>query len=259
VSWPGLPRRRVDQVRQPGTAATAPGSSSIVRARYVIVSGPGDGVFVYQAGTTPGLGNPPIEWSTSGSVDPYGNVLPSAGTGTQSGGGAWVALEGGQIDFRGGGQIGSTLSGNIVISLPGELAVEGGPIVSETASGGTLADPTVITTDTGTAASTFGTDWAPSGSGVNGVAFTLGNDGWVTVLVDVHTTGAAPVAEICAIPAAAYTPASSFVCGGIYPTAGGAGYVLSVTSGGQLQTAGIPTTSGVRYAGMGRYPLAAVA
>ena len=75
MSWPGLPARRVDQVRQPGTPATSPGSSSVVRARFVIVSGEGDGVFVYASGTTPGLGNPPIAWMGGAGVDPYGNVL----------------------------------------------------------------------------------------------------------------------------------------------------------------------------------------
>jgi hypothetical protein len=82
VSW-GLPRRRIDQVRQPATAATAPGSSAVVRARYVIVSGAGDGVFVYAG--TPALGNPPIAWMGAGLVDPYGNVLPST-TGVEGGG-----------------------------------------------------------------------------------------------------------------------------------------------------------------------------
>jgi hypothetical protein len=56
---------------QPGT------NNNILRARLVIVSGVGDGVFVYAAGTTPALGNPPIAWMGSGLVDPYGNVLPS--------------------------------------------------------------------------------------------------------------------------------------------------------------------------------------
>jgi hypothetical protein len=62
-----------------------PGSNSpIVRARQVIVSGNGDGVFIYSG--APGLGNPPIAWMGAGLVDPYGNVLPSttgvASTGT---------------------------------------------------------------------------------------------------------------------------------------------------------------------------------
>lgn len=67
----------------PGIQA-APGvqpgvSNNIVLARLVIVSGAGiDGVYVYKSGTKPGLGNPPIAWESSGLVDPYDNVLPSA-------------------------------------------------------------------------------------------------------------------------------------------------------------------------------------
>jgi hypothetical protein len=85
-----------DGLRRPLNAPSgiqaAPGvqpgvSNNIVLARLVIVSGLGiDGVYVYQAGTTPGLGNPPIAWESSGLIDPYGNVLPAttgvAGTGS---------------------------------------------------------------------------------------------------------------------------------------------------------------------------------
>jgi hypothetical protein len=47
----------------------------VVRARLIIVSGVGEGVFIYNG--VPGLGNPPIVSMTSGSVDPYGNpVVP---------------------------------------------------------------------------------------------------------------------------------------------------------------------------------------
>lgn len=73
----------------PGLPDVAAGSTNIFRGRLVIVFGPSGavtGVFVYAAGTTPALGNPPIFWATSSSVDPFGNVLPStvgvAGTGT---------------------------------------------------------------------------------------------------------------------------------------------------------------------------------
>lgn len=52
-------------------------SAATVLAEYVIVSGPGGGVFIYQNGTTPGLGNPPVSWESSGLVDPFGNILPS--------------------------------------------------------------------------------------------------------------------------------------------------------------------------------------
>jgi hypothetical protein len=66
-----------------------PNSSGVIVARQVIVFGPAgnaSGVFVYAPGTSPGLGNPPITWESSGLIDPFGNVLPSttgvAGTGT---------------------------------------------------------------------------------------------------------------------------------------------------------------------------------
>jgi hypothetical protein len=97
--WPGLPRRRPDQVRDLATNATAPGSSSVVRARYVIVTGDGDGVFAYNG--TPALGNPPIAWLTGGGlVDPYGNVLPST-LGTANPGNFTVTDSGGQTSIAG--------------------------------------------------------------------------------------------------------------------------------------------------------------
>jgi hypothetical protein len=86
-----------DGLRRPLNAPAAgqvsygipPNSSGVIVARQVIVFGPAGnatGVFVYAPGTTPGLGNPPITWESSGLVDPFGNVLPSttgvAGTGT---------------------------------------------------------------------------------------------------------------------------------------------------------------------------------
>ena len=57
---------------QPGT------QNSIVLANIVIIFGPtgaATGLFVYQPGTTPGAGNPPIAWITANTVDPYGNTL----------------------------------------------------------------------------------------------------------------------------------------------------------------------------------------
>jgi hypothetical protein len=75
-----------------------PGGTNVVRARYVIVSGVGDGVFVYKAGTQPKLGNPPIAWMGSGLVDPYGNILPSttgvASTGTFTAGNTVITSTG---------------------------------------------------------------------------------------------------------------------------------------------------------------------
>ena len=79
----------------PGVAAGS--ASQIIRARQVIVSGPGGGVYVYQAGTVPALGNPPIFWAGS-SPDPFGNVLPAtagvAGTGTFAAGNTLITPAG---------------------------------------------------------------------------------------------------------------------------------------------------------------------
>jgi hypothetical protein len=73
----GLPDRRPDQTRNPPLSGTQPGSSAgIVRARLIIVSGSGEGVFIYNG--TPGAGNPPIFSATGGTTDPYGNtVIPT--------------------------------------------------------------------------------------------------------------------------------------------------------------------------------------
>jgi hypothetical protein len=133
---------------------------------------------------------------------------------------------------------------------PGSISI-GGALGS---IGGTVANPTLITTDPGTAASTFGTDWGASGSGANGAVFQLQPNGWVNVAIDVKTTAAAPAAEVCAIPAG-YAPSASIVCGALLPTAGGgAAYPLTAFSTGTLQQAGVPGVNGVRYAGIITYP-----
>lgn len=134
MSWPGLPGRRIDQVRQPATAATAPGSSSVIRARIIIVTGPGDGVFAYASGTTPGLGNPPIAWLTGGGlVDPYGNVLPSV-----------MGVEGDGIFSSTGGSGTTFIAGNLIAIVPtggGSSAIFGapGPGIAYMVSGTELA------------------------------------------------------------------------------------------------------------------------
>jgi hypothetical protein len=57
---------------QPGT------TQPVVIANLVIIFGPAgkiSGLFVYQPGTVPGAGNPPIAWITAASADPYGNTV----------------------------------------------------------------------------------------------------------------------------------------------------------------------------------------
>jgi hypothetical protein len=55
-----------------------PGVSAVQLANVVLVFGPTGsavGVFVYAAGTTPGLGNPPVISITEASADPFGNTV----------------------------------------------------------------------------------------------------------------------------------------------------------------------------------------
>jgi hypothetical protein len=91
-----VPRRPDQQQGGSGQGGqVAPGSVNVVRARQVIISGAGEGVFVYSG--APGLGNPPIFWAGS-SPDPYGNVLPAtagvAGTGSFQAGNTIITATG---------------------------------------------------------------------------------------------------------------------------------------------------------------------
>lgn len=102
----------------PGLPDTAAGSVNIFRGRLVIVFGPSatvSGIFVYRSGTTPGPGNPPIFWATSGTVDPFGNALPStvgvAGTGTFQAGDTIISPAGIFV------YNGTPAAGNLIISI----------------------------------------------------------------------------------------------------------------------------------------------
>jgi hypothetical protein len=89
---------------QPGT------QNPVVLARYVIVSGAGGGVFLYVG--TPALGNPPIEYMSLSTTDPYGNTLPGTGIVSNSSG-IGVQLNNGILSFTDGS---GTHLGNMTIT-----------------------------------------------------------------------------------------------------------------------------------------------
>lgn len=147
----GLPvPRRDQQWRDPGATLPPGSSSSIVRARLVIVSGPSgaiEGIFVYKAGTVPGAGNGPILAITNASKDPYGNTVhpvfqagnPAAGAGyTQidSNGNLFaIGNTGAYVEVTPGG-----VQPQIVFHLPASsLTSDGVVFASQVLSGGTLA------------------------------------------------------------------------------------------------------------------------
>lgn len=104
-----------------GAAVIGPGSSAgVIRARQVIVSGANEGVFVYSG--TPGLGNPPIDYMSASATDPFGNVLPQAGTVAYVSATVWSALTGGQLLFADGTTVAS-VGGNARFETAGGVAV----------------------------------------------------------------------------------------------------------------------------------------
>jgi hypothetical protein len=113
-----------------GVAATPgvqPGTSGLTLARYVIVYGPGSGIFVYAG--TPALGNLIASISSAAGTDRYGNTYP---------GGIFGELTTNLILFTSGAELQSASSGTGVV-------LNNGPLQS---TAGTAADPTLITTDT---------------------------------------------------------------------------------------------------------------
>jgi hypothetical protein len=124
------------------------------------VSGVGDGVFVYAAGTTPALGNPPIAWMGSGLVDPYGNVLPSTlgvegdGTFSVSGGAGTTFIGANTIAIVPAGGLDSAIFGApapgqayIVSGTSAATDVEGFLYLMSKAAGGALVPIAILTGD----------------------------------------------------------------------------------------------------------------
>lgn len=192
-----------------------PGAQSpVVTANRIIVSGANGGVFIYLG--TPSLGNPPIDWMTNATTDPFGNALPSQGVGTQQSGSNWASL------FSGAAWLGDNLTtqpnaaaasgGSGMMLLKSGLTgvsdnaafIElfsknsgGGSVAASitlgsavTATVGTPAAPTLITTDVW---NTLGALAAGSGYTVNNGRFQLCTDGRVEIDINL-TAGAATVA-----------------------------------------------------------------
>ena len=124
---------RFPYTSRPDQRGVAPASGGqVVRGRLVIVYGPAGtvvGVFVYQPGTVPGHGNPPVAWMTAGTSDPFGNPLQPQ-IGSQAANGQGVLLQGADLIFLGSAATGSRqaiLSGIPAVSTAASsfLLIEG--------------------------------------------------------------------------------------------------------------------------------------
>jgi hypothetical protein len=155
---------RPDQYVPVLPSGTQPGTSTgVVRATKVIVSGPGEGVFVYNG--VPAFGNPPIDYMSNSATDPFGNSLPQAGTVSYVSPSIWNALTGGQLIFAdgtflssiGGNSVWETVSATAAIQL-----ADASGNVSLNAAGRVLANGNNVT-------GLFG-NLAPSGLPLSGSA-----------------------------------------------------------------------------------------
>lgn len=202
----GLPPRRADQYRQPSQPGQAPGSSAgTVFARLVIVSGTGEGIFVYNG--QPALGNPPIAWTSSSSVDPYGNVLPTstASIGVSGLNGAYIAL----LPSTGGSTVPQ------VILAPGgaTIAAQLPALFAAIAGAGTAAERYAFNVTSGysTAGAGYGTTLFGQGAAGDGSA-----DGFASLTVGSAAgspTGiwyATPQGLIAQVPITAKEPGGGF-------------------------------------------------
>jgi hypothetical protein len=87
----GMPPRRIDQgTREPIGVVIGPGARNVIRARQVIISGPGSGLFVYSG--TPATGNLNTSITAVAGTDPFGNAYLAGDTIYWQAGGKFYAL-----------------------------------------------------------------------------------------------------------------------------------------------------------------------
>jgi len=148
--------------------------------RGIVVAGQ---MFLYNG--APGLGNPPVAWTTTANHDPFGNVLPIAGggVGTQNASGAVVML-GNVLNLHNADGSGGFLAGNSIGELqassgltvakpqPSGLFLDPGATLgnvlvqgSFTSAQGTAAQPTIVVTDVPQAVG-MPANWTAIGEGI---------------------------------------------------------------------------------------------
>jgi hypothetical protein len=236
-----------------------------VEAEYVVVSGPGAGVFVYAANTTPGPGNPPIAWLSQGSTDPFGNaVLPNIGT---ESGGLEVVLTNGAVQFWIGGVLVGTV--NAVangISINGTLISFSGKIQYNTDTNGNAAFQFFATTGTPTF---IGNGIAALYANSDGTLSSATADGWQGTIplvsqdtaqhTNANQTGPLQLSAIYTIPASDLNVGTHYIIEAPFNAMmesetlelglsidGATGFATNVTISGAIVGAGIGITGKIR-------------
>lgn len=239
MTIPGLGGQQPAPLNAPPAGQVATGvqpgiSNAVITANKVIVFGVNGGVFVYNG--IPAAGNPPVEWLSGGTTDPFGNSLPSAGAGSQVAGNFWSALNDGSfLSAPEGVAIG--FASNAEGSLPGIMKIGSGLrsladtpaallVKSEsasgpapqvevqaglevdgtlTATGGTISLPTVITTDTWHAMPAFSAGYS---HGTPAPAYKLNPDNTVSFAGQVDVASGTAGATFVTLGTSSYYPVS---------------------------------------------------
>lgn len=163
-----------------------------VIANTVIVTGPAGvvvGIFVYQIGTTPGPGNPPVEWMSQFLADPYGNILPTAGIASEApGGGEWATFSNGILAM--GFNSSQPTAQAFTASMPnaGEVVLTG-PTESPTDTSGLLSFISKTASDGAGALLNLATAAFTSKAGTASNPSVLSSDVWNTASNNAGATG----------------------------------------------------------------------
>lgn len=145
----GLPPPRLDQVFNPPQSPVPPGTSAgTVRARFVIISGPVGGLFVYSP--APGPGNLVASITAGSGIDPYGNAYQATVSVYNTAVSLFMSLVGGGLSFGKTSDFApaalTTISDGIIqLSSPLKTSTDIGTFLnmfSAAASGLGVTDPT---------------------------------------------------------------------------------------------------------------------
>jgi len=247
------------------TPGITPGSTLLTFANQVIVFGPSGtpvGVFIYQAGTTPGPGNPPVISLTESTKDPYGNTVQPGVVSYSAGTSALVQLLNNNLNFTDTAgnqwQVSAGLSGGTPYLTMGGLA---SPLVWLTQNGGLLAThslgpPIPETWQT----PSLGTGWA-TGSATAGqqpARFRKAvDDGIIEIIGVVHTTSATPAATIWTMPAGYFNGTSAQMLPCTFNNNAGAilGARLNIDTAGAVSLTLVPTATSQDLHISTRFPL----
>jgi hypothetical protein len=250
----GAQRRPDQQYDPPGTPVSPSTAGGVLRARLVIVSGPGGGVFVYSP--APGTGNLIASIAGQSGTDAFGNAYP-AGITSFGTSGFDTTLEAAVLSFTDGastisdGYVQATGGGVLALASPvhaGQSAAEIGlfsgatPVIYEAAT--VIPDPAIVAQQPGQPGGTpevWHNVTPPTGwSGVCRVKLLAEGS---FACFDFHLTGSGAGTTFGTFPSSVYYPNTNKVWAlGFTGTNAGTNARLDINTSGTPTIGGLPAT-----------------